>query len=86
MTGTWTGDVQLRGNYYWDRSTRVVAPEIIAQLEAPQGSRLRVDYLVDSITSASIAAGALEDTRFNEIRHDVAVKGGHEFYERENPV
>jgi len=86
VTGTWTGDVQLRGNYYWDRSTRVVAPEIIAQLEAPQGSRLRVDYLVDSITSASIAAGALEDTRFNEIRHDVAVKGGHEFYERENPV
>lgn len=86
VTGTWTGDVQLRGNYYWDRSTRVVAPEIIAQLEAPQGSRLRVDYLVDSITSASIAAGALEDTRFNEIRHDVSIKGGHEFSDRENPV
>ena len=86
VTGTWTGDVQVRGNYYWDRSTRVVAPEVIAQLEAPQGSRLRVDYLVDSITSASIAAGALEDTRFTEIRHDVAIKGGHEFYTRENPV
>ena len=86
VTGTWTGDAQLRGNYYWDRSTRVLAPEIIAQLEAPQGSRMRVDYLVDSITSASIAAGALEDTRFNEIRHDVALKGGHEFVERENPV
>jgi len=86
VTGTWTGDVQVRGNYYWDRSTRVVAPELIAQLEAPQGSRLRVDYLVDSITSASIAAGALEDTRFTEIRHDIAIKGGHEFYTRENPV
>ena len=86
VTGTWTGDAQVRGNYYWDRSTRVLAPEIIAQLEAPQGSRMRVDYLVDSITSASIAAGALEDTRFTEIRHDVALKGGHEFVERENPV
>ncbi len=86
VTGTWTGDAQLRGNYYWDRSTRVLAPEIIAQLEAPQGSRMRVDYLIDSITSASIAAGALEDTRFTEIRHDVDLKGGHEFVERENPV
>jgi len=32
VTGTWTGDAQVRGNYYWDRSTRVLAPEIIAQL------------------------------------------------------
>ena len=86
VTGTWTGDVQLRGNYYWDRSTRLFAPEVIAQLEAPQGSRLRVDYLVDAITSASIASGALEDTLFTEIRHDVSIKGGHEFYDRENPV
>jgi len=86
VTGTWTGDVQLRGNYYWDQSTRLFAPEVIAQLEAPQGSRVRVDYLVDSITSASIASGALEDTLFTEIRHEVSIKGGHEFYDRENPV
>ena len=86
VTGTWTGDAQLRGNYYWDRSTRVIAPEIIAQVEAPQGSRMRVDYLIDSITSASIAAGALEDTRFTEIRHDVELKGGHEFVDRKDPV
>ena len=72
VTGTWTGAAQVRGNYYWDRSTRVLAPEIIAQLDAPQGTRMRVDYLIDSITSASIAAGALEDTRFQEVRHDVA--------------
>ncbi|RLB38486.1 MAG: hypothetical protein DRH30_11390 [Deltaproteobacteria bacterium] len=86
VTGTWTGDAQVRGNYYWDRSTRVLAPEFIAQLEAPQGTRMRVDYLVDSITSASIAAGALEDVRFTEVRHDVDLKAGHEFVERENPV
>ena len=86
VTGTWTGDAQVRGNYYWDRSTRVLAPEFIAQLEAPQGSRMRVDYLVDAITSASQAAGALEDTRFTEVRHEVDLKGGHEFIERNNPV
>lgn len=86
VTGTWTGAAQLRGNYYWDRSTRVLAPEVIAQLDAPQGSRIRVDYLVDSITSASIAAGALEDVRFTEVRHDVDLKAGHEFVERKNPV
>ncbi len=86
VTGTWTGAVQLRGNYYWDRSTRVLAPEVIAQLDAPQGSRIRVDYLIDSITSASIAAGALEDVRFTEVRHDVDLKAGHEFVERRNPV
>ena len=86
VTGTWTGAVQLRGNYYWDRSTRVLAPEVIAQLDAPQGSRIRVDYLIDSITSASIAAGALEDVRFTEVRHDVDLKAGHEFVERKNPV
>jgi hypothetical protein len=86
VTGTWTGAAQLRGNYYWDRSTRVLAPEIIAELDAPQGTRMRVDYLVDSITSASIAAGALEDVRFTEVRHDVDLKAGHELVERENPV
>jgi hypothetical protein len=86
VTGTWTGDAQLRGNYYWDRSTRVLAPEMIAQLEAPQGSRIRVEYLIDTITSASIAAGALEDVRFTEVRHDVDLKAGHELVERKNPV
>jgi len=86
VTGTWTGAAQLRGNYYWDRSTRVIVPEVIAQIDAPQGTRMRVDYLVDSITSASIAAGALEDVRFTEIRHDIDLKAGHEFVERKNPV
>ena len=27
LTGTWTGNVELRGNYWWERSTRVIAPE-----------------------------------------------------------
>ena len=78
-TGTWTGELQLRGNYYWERSTRVIAPEVGVQLESPSGVRLGADYLVDSITSASQAAGVLEDVRFTEIRHQGVVNAGKEF-------
>ncbi|MCA9530319.1 MAG: DUF3570 domain-containing protein [Myxococcales bacterium] len=77
-TGTWTGDVHVRGNYYWERSTRVIAPTVGVHAVSPKGTRVDVDYLVDSITSASVGAGALEDTRFTELRHDVGVGVGHE--------
>ncbi|MFT5353063.1 MAG: hypothetical protein ACI9KE_000260, partial [Polyangiales bacterium] len=60
-SGTWTGDLQLRGNYYWERSTRVVAPSLSAGIVSPDGVRVGGEYLVDSITSASQAAGVLED-------------------------
>ncbi len=77
-SGTWTGEVEARGNYYWERSTRVIAPELTAQTESPGGLRLRANYLVDTITSASVAAGAITDDRFTEIRHDVSVGTGYE--------
>lgn len=78
-SGTWTGQVDARGNYYWERSTRVVAPQLAAQVDAPNGVRARGSYLVDAITSASVAAGALVDNRFTEIRHDVSLGTGYEF-------
>ena len=78
-TGTWTGAVELRGNYYWERSTRVYAPAVHGELASPDGVRLSVDYLVDAITSASVAAGVNADVRFTEIRHDLAVGAGYEF-------
>ena len=78
-SGTWTGDFRLRGNYYWERSTRVIAPSTGVQLESPNGVRLGGEYLVDSITSASQAAGVLEDVRFTEIRHQGSVNTGYEF-------
>lgn len=68
-SGTWTGSVELRGNYYWETSTRVVAPEVRARIESPEGVRIDADYLVDAITSASIAAGVQEDIRFTEVRN-----------------
>ncbi len=78
-SGTWTGNVEARGNYYWETSTRVVAPEVNLNLESPDGVRLNGHYLLDSITSASIAAGAITDVRFTEIRHDFGLGGGYEF-------
>ncbi|RLB51112.1 MAG: hypothetical protein DRJ42_17490 [Deltaproteobacteria bacterium] len=78
-SGTWTGNVEARGNYYWETSTRVLAPEISVNVESPGGVRLNGHYLLDSITSASIASGALTDVRFNEIRHDFGFGTGHEF-------
>lgn len=78
-SGTWTGNVEARGNYYWETSTRVVAPEVNVNLQSPDGVRLNGHYLLDSITSASIAAGAITDVRFNEIRHDFGLGTGKEF-------
>jgi hypothetical protein len=68
-SGTWTGMVELRSNYYWETSTRVVAPEVRARLDSPDGTRITASYLLDAITSASLAAGAQEDIRFTEVRN-----------------
>ncbi len=78
-TGTWTGSVEARGNYYWETSTRVMAPEISGQVSSPTGVRLNAGYLVDAITSASIGAGARSDILFTEVRHDVSAGVGKEF-------
>jgi hypothetical protein len=78
-TGTWTGVVETRGNYYWERSTRVVAPSLRAELSAPNGLRLSADYLIDTITSASVGSGLVSDVRFTEVRHDLALGVGYEF-------
>ncbi len=78
-SGTWTGNLEARGNYYWETSTRVVAPEVTLNLEAPNGVRVNGHYLLDSITSASVAAGAITDVRFTELRNDFALGTGYEF-------
>ena len=78
-SGTVTGTVEVLGNYYWERSTRVVAPSVAATLELPNGGYVEGAYLVDSITSASQAAGLVEDVSFTEIRHQFSLGGGYEF-------
>lgn len=72
VTGTWTGDVELRGNYYLERSTRVMMPAARINIEAPNGFRARGGYVLDVISSASIAqTGGEEDGVFTELRHGI---------------
>lgn len=78
-SGTWTGALELRGNYYWETSTRVMAPEVRARLESPEGVRIDAEYLLDAITSASLAAGVQEDIRFTEIRNQGMLGVSREF-------
>lgn len=79
-SGTWTGSVEGRGNYFWERSTRVVVPTISVATEAPNGVRISADYLVDVIASASIAqTGGGNDGVFTELRHGVAASVGKSF-------
>jgi hypothetical protein len=77
-SGTYTGTVAARGNYYWERSTRVVAPSISASLSTPVGVRVDAAYLIDAITSASVATGVQDDLAFTEKRHDVQAGLGYE--------
>jgi hypothetical protein len=77
-SGTYTGSVALRGNYYFERSTRVVAPAVSAGVSTPIGVRADATYLVDAITSASQATGVQSDVGFTEIRHDFSGGAGYE--------
>jgi len=78
-SGVWTGTLEGRGNYYWETSTRVLVPEGHLQLESPDGLRLGAGYLVDVISSASIAQGVGDDEVFTELRHGVEGNVGKEF-------
>ncbi len=78
-SGTWTGELTLQGNYYWETSTRVMAPELDLRLRSPDGVDVGANYVVDAITSASIAAGVVEDVRFTEVRHQGTLSIGREF-------
>ncbi|MET0389416.1 MAG: DUF3570 domain-containing protein [Polyangiales bacterium] len=78
-SGTWTGELEGRGNYYLERSTRVMIPAARVSLEAPIGLRMNVNYLVDVIASASIAAGPMGDNVFTELRHGIGGGVGKTF-------
>lgn len=79
VTGTWTGAVEGHANYYLERSTRVIMPELLIELESPAGVDLEVEYLVDVISSASIAqTGSSDDDVFTEYRQQAGAKLGYE--------
>ena len=65
----------LRGNYYRERSTRVLQPMVQVTADAPdERLTLGATYLLDAISSASIASGTAlatgGDNVFTELRHE----------------
>jgi hypothetical protein len=75
------GYVTVRGAYYREPSTRVIQPTVEVERDkdiAPGvGIDVKAHYLVDAITSASLAAGTAVDEVFTETRNEVgfAVRG-----------
>jgi len=78
-SGTWSGEIEGRGNYYLERSNRIMIPTGRVAVESPGGVRVHADYLVDIITSASIATGTTDDKVFTELRHGVGAGLGKTF-------
>lgn len=73
--------VIVRGNYYREASTRVLQPLVDVQVDVPdERLSLGAVYLLDAISSASIASGAAEvtggDAVFTEIRHETTGYAG----------
>ena len=68
----------IRGNYYRERSTRVLQPYISFSKDLPDARlTLGADYLMDVISSASIGAAALQlggDKVFTEMRHESTLR------------
>jgi hypothetical protein len=71
--------VTVRAVYFREASTRVVQPMVEASRVLPDGFDVRGHALVDAITSASVAQGALTDELFTEKRYEVGVQVGRRF-------
>ncbi|MEM7160178.1 MAG: DUF3570 domain-containing protein [Myxococcota bacterium] len=68
--------VIVRGNYYREASTRVLQPMVDVEVDVPdERLSLGTAYVLDAISSASIASGTAQvtggDLVFTEIRHEV---------------
>lgn len=67
--------VTVSGNYYREQSTRVLSPEVRVTADAPdERLTLGAAYLLDAVSSASIATGTQAvtggDFVFTELRHE----------------
>lgn len=75
LSGAWSAyaenSVSIVGNYYKERSTRVVSPEVTIRKELPFDGQVEATYLVDQITSASGAFTPEADVAFQEYRNEV---------------
>src|SRR4051794_7548581 len=68
--------VTVRGAYYREASTRVIQPVVEISKDLPDGFDVTAAYLLDAITSASVAAGTASDTIFTELRNQVGLVVG----------
>jgi Protein of unknown function (DUF3570) len=68
--------VSVNGAYFRETSTRVVQPMIEVAKDLPAGFDASAHFLVDAITSASIAAGTNQDSIFTELRKEVGMTLG----------
>ena len=66
--------VIVRGAYYREASTRVIQPMVELERESPSGIDVGAHFLVDAITSASIAAGTAIDNVFTEVRDEAGLR------------
>jgi hypothetical protein len=71
--------IVLRGNYYREQSTRVLAPVVYVEKDVPdERFTVGAEYLLDAVTSASIGAGAAAvtggDYLFTEFRHETTLR------------
>lgn len=76
LSGTARADdyVSVRGAYYREASTRVIQPMVDVRRDSPDGLDVDAHFLVDTITSASAAAGTAVDNIFTEIRDEVGLR------------
>jgi hypothetical protein len=65
--------VTVRGAYYREPSTRVIQPTVELERDSDTGVDVKAHYLVDTITSASVAAGTSTDSIFTETRNEVGL-------------
>lgn len=63
------GAVTVRGAYYKERATRVAQPMLDARFDVGEDGELTAHTLVDSISSASVAAGSAGEP-FDELRYE----------------
>jgi hypothetical protein len=68
--------VSVHGAYFREASTRVVQPMIQIAKDLPYGLDVGAHFLVDAITSASVAAGGGADSLFTELRKEAGVVVG----------
>jgi Protein of unknown function (DUF3570) len=66
--------VTLRGAYYREPSTRVIQPTVeVERDDVVTGLDVKAHFLVDTITSASVAAGTSVDSIFTETRNEAGL-------------